>query len=102
MQNKLNISFKIARENLIKSKEKSKEYFDKKLNPTKFKINDLVYIYNKQTKPNLAKKLSPNFKGPYKITKTFSNNTVEIQLGKKRKIYHTNLLKHVVSDGSSS
>ncbi|KAK9686976.1 hypothetical protein QE152_g36796 [Popillia japonica] len=98
LQNKLNISFKIARENITYSKHKSKEYYDKKSNPIKFKINDLVVIYNKQTKPNLCKKLSPTLKGPYKIIKVFPNNTVEIQMGKKKAKYHTNMLKHFVSD----
>ena len=39
-----------------------------------------------------------NFKEPYKITKIFSNKTVEIQVSTRRKKYHINLLKHFVSD----
>lgn len=98
LQHRLNTSFKIARENIVSSKSKSKEYYDRKINPKEFKENDLVYIYNKQTKPNLSKKLSPQFKGPYKIIKTFPNGTVDIQVNNHTKRYHTNLLKHSVSD----
>lgn len=98
LQSKMNISFKIARENLINSKHRSKKYYDKKINPKEFNVNDLVYIYNKQCKPNLSKKLSPNFKGPFKIIKVFPNKNVELQVGNKIKKYHTNLLKHFVSE----
>lgn len=98
LKNKLNVSFKLVKENLINSKNKSKEYYDKKSNSVEFKVNDLVCIYQKQIKPGLSKKLSPNFKGPYKITNVFPNKTIEIQVGKKRIKYHSNLLKHYVSD----
>lgn len=102
LQNRLNTSFKTARENLINSKNKSKEYYDKKINPTRFKVNDLVCIYEKRTKVGLSKKLSPNFKGPFKVIQVHPNNTVELQIGKKRTTYHSNLLKRYVPDDSDS
>lgn len=43
LQYKLNSSFKIARENIISSKCRSKIYHDRKINPKEFKKNDLVY-----------------------------------------------------------
>lgn len=97
---RMNTSFKIARENLITSKFKSKQYYDKKINHTEFHIGDLVCLYQNQTKPGLSKKLLPNFKGPFKITRVFSNGTVEIKIGNKLRKYHTNILKHYVSDES--
>lgn len=51
---KLNTAFQIARENLVNSKLKSKEYYDKKINPIKFKVNDLVMIENKYIPPGLS------------------------------------------------
>lgn len=92
----------MARENLIDSKLRSKEYHDKKINPIKFKVNDLVTIENKQISPGLSKKLASNAKGPYKIIRTFPNQTVEIQIGRKLVTYHTNLLKPYFSDGSDN
>lgn len=74
----------------------------KKNNPNSYNVNDLVWIANKNTKPNLSKKLSPNFKGPYKITQVFPNSTVEILVGKKKLKYHFNMLKHFVSDVSGN
>lgn len=61
---KINRALDIARENLMSSKEKFKLYYDRNIRPIEFKVNDLVYIHNKNIKPGLSKKLSPNFKGP--------------------------------------
>ena len=98
LQLKLNRSHEIAREKLLKSKEKSKNYSDNKINVPKFKINDLVIILNKQTKPGLSKKLSPNYRGPYKIVDIQNNNAkLEIKRNKFVK-YHLNMLKPFVTN----
>lgn len=95
---KINRAHDIARENLISSKGKSKQYYDRNIRPIEFKVNDLVYVHNKNIKPGLSKKLSPNFKGPYKIIKVNQNNTVQVQIKPNKKTnYHTNLLKPFVS-----
>ncbi|KAK0071376.1 hypothetical protein PV325_013038, partial [Microctonus aethiopoides] len=75
------------------SKQKSKEYYDNKIKVHDFKVNDLVYLQNKIIKPGLNKKLSPNFKGPYKILKVFPNRTVLLQIKNKSVRYHVNMLK---------
>lgn len=98
LQAKLNTSFKLARESIEKSKTKSKEYYDQHANPREFKVNDLICIRNNQSKIGLSKKLSPNAKGPFKITQVYPNQTVELQIGKKKVVHHTNNLKHYFSD----
>lgn len=102
LQLKFNKSYEIARENLIKSKEKSKAYYDRNTNEIQYKIGDFVYIQNKQVKSGLNKKLSPNYKGPYKIVEVYENNTVKVELKPNKLVtYHPNLLKPFVSgDGS--
>lgn len=62
LQQRLNVSFKIARENIHNSKVASKNRYDKRGNPVKFKVNDNVYVANKATNPKLSKKLTPNFR----------------------------------------
>lgn len=98
LKQKLNLTQTQAKENIIKSKLKSKEYYDQKIKTTIYKPNDLVYILNKQVSPGLSKKLSPNFKGPYNITKVLNEKNVQIQIGKRHIIYHTNMIKPFVSD----
>lgn len=98
LKQKLNLTQKIARENLIESKHKSKLYYDHKIKYHNYKEGDLVIIENKQSTPGLSKKLSANFKGPFKIIKVFPNKTVKIQFKNKLVTYHVNKLKPFVAD----
>ena len=54
-----------ARENLISAKEKSKIYYDKKINPLEVKIGDNVFSW----KGGKIKKLDSHYTGPYEICK---------------------------------
>lgn len=83
IKSKLNITQKIASEHIINSKNKSKNYYDKKIKFVNYKVDDLVYVLNKARTPGINKKLAPTYKGPFKITKVNQNKTVEIRKGKK-------------------
>ena len=62
----------------------------------------MTYVLNKSIKTGISKKLCPNYKGPYKITK-INDNTVKLEIRpNKRMTYHTNLLKPFFSDGKSN
>jgi hypothetical protein len=79
-----------ARQNLVRAKEKSKHYYDKKIRPCKYKIGDKTYIIKEPKKG----KLSDQYKGPYKITKILPNNNVIIKLSeRKERITHMDKLK---------
>lgn len=96
---KLNKSFEIARNNLLQSKTTSKQYYDNKIVQFKYQIGDLVYIQNKQITSGLTRKLSPNFKGPFKIVKINPNNTYELEIKPNKMVtYHHNLLKPFTQD----
>lgn len=92
--NKLQIIRSTARENLIKSKEKSKRYYDKTHNRTyEFRENQLILLYDRRAK-NTSKRLSKNFKGPYKIVQIHDNQTATIEIATNNlKTYHFNELK---------
>ena len=92
LKGKIQISQKLARENLIDNKEKSKQYYDTKINTCKYKIGDLVYIKNNLCKVGVNKKLSANFKGPYEIKKINGNN-VQLKIRNKLVTYHVNNTK---------
>ena len=79
-----------ARERLHAAKERSKLYYDKKLNTQTYKIGDPVYL-QKNTK---SSKLDPEYSGPYKIIQIFNDNNAELDLGKqKTRIVHMNRLR---------
>ena len=81
-----------AAENLEKAKQKNKDYYDQKLNPVNFKVNDLVIL---QKEPKHGK-LDDDGLGPFEITRIFDDLNAEIKLTPTTfKIVHTNKLKLV-------
>jgi len=78
-----------ARSNLIKAKERSKTYYDKRVNLKIFSPNDYVYLIN-NAKDN---KLSKEYTGPYQVTEVLDNENVKIKMGNATRIVHVNRLK---------
>lgn len=97
---RLNTSHEIARNNLITTKEKTKQRYDNRTNNHHFKVGDLVYIKNCGTTKGLAKKLEKAYKGPYEIQDVYQNQTVSIKIKNKNQTFHKNLLKPFVSDNN--
>lgn len=81
MRNKLKISHDLARENLIKSKEKNKRYYDKNRDKENLnlKINDLVLLL----KPTKKFKFEVPYEGPYRVEKIVSPTVIQIKKGNK-------------------
>lgn len=87
-------SHEIAKQNLIKSKNINKNYYDKKANKVKFKVGDKVLLINQQTKINKSKKLTPNYIGPYEILEVNSPVNYTILKNRKKFKVHADRLKH--------
>ena len=80
----------MARENLMKSKLKSKEYYDRWINPQNFKIGDLeVYLLKKPTKG----KFSDQYTGPHKVLKILQIQDVKIEVKGIPRTVHLSKLK---------
>lgn len=86
---RLQYCHKIARENLIKNKEKSKQYYDQTTSSKRFIIGDKVLLKN-HTRKN---KLSPLWEGPYNIIDISSPENSIIRIKNKNKKVHNNHLK---------
>ena len=71
---RLNNIRKIAYDNLVKSKERSKYYFDKKLNEQKFVVGEKVYLDFGEMRAKSEDKSS----GPYEIIQIFEKNNIKI------------------------
>ena len=65
-----------ARENLMKFKLKSNEYYDRRINPQNFKIGDLVYLLKEPTKG----KFSGQYTAPHKVLEILQNQNVKIEV----------------------
>lgn len=94
LQYRMRYSREKAIQNIINSKEKSKQYYDISSREITYKVGDLVYLKHHH---RLRKALSPIWKGPYKIIKIHNNHNVTLQIGRKKIKYHTNEIKPATS-----
>jgi len=62
LYNRLRDTQEIARTNLRQAKERSKRYYDRRVNPRNFEERDLVYLLKESTT-----KLGNQYTGPHKI-----------------------------------
>lgn len=84
-----------ARKNLIVSKERSKTYYDKKINPHRFKIGDKVYLLKE---PNKSK-LGDQYTGPHDILQILDNNNIKIAIGtNKTRLVHADKIRIAKGD----
>ena len=65
---------KIARDNLVHAKEKSKTYYDRKVHVVEINVGDLVSLLSGK-KP---KKLQAPYTGPYRIIQKMKNSNLQI------------------------
>lgn len=69
-----------AEENIEKSQNYSKAYYDAKHKlPQKYKENELVMIINNDVTPGVNKKLLPKYRGPYVVKRVLSNDRYYIE-----------------------
>ena len=78
-----------ARENLLSAKEKSKIYYDKKINPLGVKIGDNVFLL----KGGKIKKFDSHYTGPYEILEVLGKGNVKISYKGKPTVVHITRLK---------
>jgi len=78
----------LAQECLIASKIKSKYYYDRKINPQAFQINDQVFLLNEIKRG----KLGDQYSGPHIITDILPNGNVKIFVKGKSRIVYPNKL----------
>ncbi|CAF4948550.1 unnamed protein product [Pieris macdunnoughi] len=91
LQHKLKFSREIALQNITKSKETSKSYYDSHTKPPpRYKPGDYVYIKNHL---RLRKALSPIWKGPYKIIMVNNNHTATLLINRKHVTHHFDQMK---------
>ena len=86
---KLQNSFKIAHDRLVKGKEKSKQYYDQNTCNKIFNIGDQVFLKNEARKS----KLDSLWLGPYLVVEVISPENTKILIGRSERVVHNNRLK---------
>lgn len=89
LRNRLAESCQLARENLKEAQRKYKTYYDRKAKPRFFKVGDRVLLML----PSDNNKLLMQWKGPYEVVSKVSNMDYRIQIGRKVRLFHVNMLK---------
>jgi hypothetical protein len=93
LQSRLQSSYKVARNNLVRHKERSKEYHDRNVNTPLFTVGDKVLLHDESIRRGRSVKLSAPFIGPYDIIDIDDVN-VTLKLPKNRTLkVHADRLK---------
>ena len=79
----------MARDHLIKSKNKSKEYYDEKENAIGIHVKDKILLRDNTQK----NKLNPLWIGPYEVLEVLDKENIIIQRGRRRATVHKNNIK---------
>jgi hypothetical protein len=88
--NKIHDTQEGAWKNLIAAKEKSKHYYDRKINPRRFKVSDKIYLLKEPRRG----KLGNQYVGLYIVTEILNNNNIRLDVARGRKrTVHTDKLK---------
>ncbi|CAG2200816.1 unnamed protein product [Mytilus edulis] len=93
----LKIVKKVCKQNLEKSQEKSKQYYDKRSKEPNFRVGDRVLLQCMKVPKGLSPKLHAKWIGPYYITNVGQNNTYKLRRMSDHKIVksriHANRIK---------
>jgi len=92
LREKLEETMNKVKEELSKSQSRYKHYFDKKTRNKNIKVGEKVLILL----PIKRNKLLMQWQGPYEVIEIPHKNDFRVQIGKKSRLYHANLLKKYI------
>jgi transposase InsO family protein len=92
LKNRLQTAHQVAKENLLSSKARSKEHFDRETERLELQVGDRVLLYDETVRRGRSKKLSSQWIGPYEIVAIDKVN-VTIKRGKRVQKVHVNRIK---------
>jgi len=78
-----------AKKHLVRSKERSKRYYDRKLNTLDFQPGDYVFLLKEPKKG----KFSDQYTGPYKILNVLPLNNLRILFQNRPRVVHMDKVK---------
>ena len=75
----IKIARQVAAENLQRHQEYNKMYYDQNAEPLKYKLGDLVWLWDPTTPVGYSKKLKARWVGPYRISQIGDHNTYRLR-----------------------
>jgi hypothetical protein len=82
----------IARQKLIVSNEKTKEYYDKCSEKCEIQVGHKILLFDETVRRGRSKKLSPHYIGPYEVLAVDGVN-VTIRKGRTTQKVHVNRVR---------
>ncbi|GKC11919.1 reverse transcriptase domain-containing protein [Tanacetum coccineum] len=70
-------------------KKKVEQYYNKRFRPMSFKVGAFVYRKNAASRVENPRKLGPNWEGPYRVTKAYSNGSYKLAIMHDREVPRT-------------
>jgi transposase InsO family protein len=92
LKGRLQTAHRVAKENLVESKRRSKDYYDQGTEALSIKVGDKVLLYDETVRRGRSKKLSSQWIGPYEVMDIDRVNAT-IKRGRKLNKVHVNRLK---------
>jgi len=89
LTNKIQTMMTSAHKNMTAAADRMKRHFDKKCTERRLNVNDLVLVLL----PTSDRKLEHHWIGPVRVTKIMPRNNYEVDLGKRKVIFHINGLR---------
>ena len=96
LQERLESTCRVAKTELESSSRKYKKHFDVKAKERRFECGDRVLLLL----PTSSNKLLMQWRGPYEVVGKVARHNYSLQVGKKKKTYHANLMKRYVERSS--
>ena len=96
LQERLESTCRVAKTELERSSRKYKKHFDVKARERRFECGDRVLLLL----PTSSNKLLMQWRGPYEVVGKVARHNYSLQVGKKKKTYHANLMKRYVERSS--
>jgi hypothetical protein len=93
LQNRIEQTCELAREQLSKAHDRQKHLYDKKTVSRKLKAGSKVLVL----RPTSNNKLLMQWHGPFEVICETRCNNYKIQVGNKTRTYHTNMLKEYIT-----
>ena len=81
---------KMARDNLIVSKQRSKKLYDRRINPQTFNLGKYAYLEYGQKKG----KFGDHYSGPHGIIGVMKDGNIKLRVGRGNRTVHPNRLRY--------
>ena len=83
-----------ARDTMKINMRRQKDWFDRRSKQRIFNMGDWVWVHDPKRLRGRCPKLEPQWTGPWVVTKKINDVTMEVKMGRKKRLLHVNRMAH--------